>query len=135
MGALLAFIMKFVSSGVVGRVLQTIEKRTSEETERERIRSAREQNESNNRRDVVVAAMQHKMFWVPWSIAAIPTALWYGWGMMDTALNGALPDVASIPPGLEPWAQTVWNNIFYTGAGVAAAGTVGSAIAQVIRRR
>jgi hypothetical protein len=49
-------------------------------------------------------------------------------GMLDTIANGALPDVAAIPPGLLPWAQSAWNNVFYTGGGVARLTALASAI-------
>lgn len=68
---------------------------------------------------VMVAAMTHTTFWIAWGIAAVPMAAWFGWGMLDTLANGALPDVAAIPPGLAPYAEVVWGNIFYVGAGTA----------------
>lgn len=71
--------------------------------------------------DVVTAGMQHKVFWIPWLIAAVPAALWFGWGVLDSAIyNGTvLPDVAELPPQLRAYFDIVWSNIFYTGAGVA----------------
>jgi hypothetical protein len=78
--------------------------------------------------DVVKAGMQHKMFWIPWLIAAVPTAIWYGWGMMDSAFGGALPDVAALPPQLKEYADIVFQNIFYVGGGVAGAQLVATAI-------
>lgn len=68
---------------------------------------------------VTVAAMSHSTFWVAWGMAAISMSAWFAWGMLDTLSNGALPDVAAIPTGLEPYAQIVWANIFYIGGGVA----------------
>ena len=64
---------------------------------------------------VMTAAMNSNTYWVVWGIAAVPMAAWFGWGMLDTLANGALPDVAAIPPGLLPWAEIVWANIFWTG--------------------
>ena len=40
--------------------------------------------------------------------------------MLDSLRNGALPDVAELPPQLKAHADVVWENIFYTG--VAGAG-------------
>lgn len=81
--------------------------------------------------DVVTAGMQHRMFWIAWSIAAIPTAAWHGWGMMDSLTNGYLPDVAALPPQLKEYADVVWKNIFYSGA----VGVGATAIASAIRGR
>lgn len=83
---------------------------------------------------VVREGMQHKAFWIPWLIATVPTAMWFGWGMADSLFNGGLPDVASLPPQLKEYADTVWQNIFFTGGAVAGAGVVAKAIERVVRR-
>lgn len=81
--------------------------------------------------DVIKTGMQTRIFWFVWVIAAVPMAAWFGWGMLDTLFNGALPDVAVIPAGLKPYADAVWQNLFYTGAIAASAETV----AKVLKRR
>lgn len=70
---------------------------------------------------VVKQGMQHKVFWVPWLLAAVPCAAWFGWGMLDSTVNGALPDVTALPPQLKEYADVVFANIFYVGGGVAGA--------------
>lgn len=77
---------------------------------------------------VVKDGMQHKVFWIPWLIAAVPTAAWFGWGMTDSLLNGALPDVAALPPQLKEYADIVFANIFYSGAAMGGVQVVASAI-------
>ncbi len=81
---------------------------------------------------VVKEGMQHKAFWIPWSMAAIPTAGWYGWGMMDSMLYDGtlLPDVSALPPQLMHYADMVMNNLFYSGAGVAGLQVLGKAIVK-----
>ena len=77
--------------------------------------------------EVVKTGMQFKVFWIPWLIATVPASLWFGWGMADSLCNGALPDVATLPPQLKAYADIVWENIFYTGvagAGLELAGKV-----------
>ncbi|CAM5389235.1 hypothetical protein ATER59S_01872 [Aquamicrobium terrae] len=80
--------------------------------------------------EVVKAGMQHKAFWVPWLIAAVPTTLWYAWGMADSMLyaGALLPDVAALPPQLKEYADIIFHNIFYVGGGVATATTLANAI-------
>lgn len=135
-------LLNFVGGPVLGQILGHIERKAASEVEKlriergvdiEKIRS--DAQIAGYSRDVVTAGMQHKMFWVAWSIAAIPMSAWFGWGMLDTLFNGDLPDVATIPPGLKPYADVVWGNIFYTGA--AAAGLQGAAaiIGKAISRR
>ena len=77
---------------------------------------------------VVTSGMQHNAFWIPWLIAAIPTAAWFGWGMLDSLCNGALPDAAALPPQLKDYADIVFQNIFYVGGGVAGLGAIANAI-------
>ncbi len=80
---------------------------------------------------VVKTGMAHKCFWIPWLMAAVPLEAWFGWGMLDTLFNGALPDVAVIPEQLEIYADVVHRNIFYSGA----AGLGVSTLDRALRRK
>lgn len=77
---------------------------------------------------VVKQGMQHKAFWIPWLIAAVPCAAWFGWGMTDSLANGSLPDVTALPPQLKEYADVVFANIFYVGGGVAGAQILGGVL-------
>lgn len=115
------------------KLLHFLDKLSDNDVERERIRAEAATKLIEARAAVIQTGMAHRMFWVAWSIAAIPTTLWYGWGVLDSMIsNGALlPDVAALPPQLKGYADTVWNNLFLSGGVVAA----GSSIASAIRRR
>src|SRR5690606_32840962 len=113
------------------RVLGHLERRATSAVERERVAAGREAAANATAASVVREGMQYWPFWIPWLMATVPLTAWFGWGMLDTLTNGALPDVAEIPRGLLPWAQAAWDNIFYTGGGVAAV----TAIAAAIRGR
>lgn len=80
---------------------------------------------------VVQSGMQFKVFWLPWLAAALPLSAWFGWGVIDSIANGALPDVATLPPQIKEYADIVWGNIFYVGGGVAGA----QLFARAIERR
>lgn len=118
---LFAWLLGKAGGGFLERVLGHLERKANSETEQLRIRAAREQNAANNAAKVITTGMNFPMFWVAWSIAAIPVSLWFGWGVMDSLFNGALPDVAELPPQLLRYADTVFQNIFYSGAGLGAA--------------
>lgn len=135
MPAVFAWLLNWLGGGFLDRVLGHLEKRIDNETERQKINALRDQHAMTTQASVITAGMQHKMFWVAWSIAALPMAAWFGWGMLDTLFNGALPDVATIPPGLKPYADAVWQNIFYTGAAVAGATGAASIIGKAIAGR
>lgn len=135
MAWILTTILNWVGGGVLDKVLGFLQNKADNETERQRIQSLRDQHAMTAQASVITAGMAHKAFWIPWLMAAVPMAAWFGWGMLDTLCNGALPDVATIPPGLQSWAEKVWDNIFWTGGGVAATQTAASIIGRAIARR
>lgn len=90
---------------------------------------------AGQQRQVLTGAQGYKVFWVAWALAAIPMAAWFGWGMLDTLTNGALPDVAQIPPGLAKYADTVWENIFFSGGIAAVAQGSAQVIAKALTKR
>lgn len=130
MAWLFTTLLKWLGGGVLDRVLGHLEARAQSETERLRINAVRDQHAMTVQAHVVTSGMQFKVFWIPWLMATMPLAAWFGWGMLDTTLNGALPDVAKIPDGLLPWAQIAWGNLFYSGGGVAAASIIGNALSR-----
>lgn len=127
---LISTVLNWLGKDVLNRVLGHLEAKANSETERLRIRALRDQHMATTQAAVITAGMQHKAFWIPWLMATIPLAGWFGIGMLNTAFPGYFPVVATIPPGLEPWAQAAWNGLFFSGAGVASA----SAIAGAMRR-
>lgn len=125
MGSILGWILLKFGAGTVSNVIGYLESKTVQETERQRIAALYGSS-------IMLEAMKHKIFWIPWGIAAVSMSLWFAWGMLDTLANGALPDVAAIPPGLLPYAQTVWANIFWVGGTVVSVSTVSKTIGQAI---
>lgn len=130
MAWILTTVLNWLGGGVLNRVLTHLEAKANSETERLRIRSLRDQHIATTQAAVITAGMEHKWFWIPWLIATVPMAVWFGLGMLGTAFPGYLPFVAAIPPGLEPWAKAAWDGLFFSGGGVAAA----SSIAKALRR-
>lgn len=123
-------LLNWLGGGVLDRVLGHLEARAKSDNERLRITALRDQHAMTTQASVITAGMAHKAFWIPWLMATVPLAAWFGWGMLDTLFNGALPDVAMIPPGLLPWAEIAWGNLFYSGGGVAAATIIGQALVK-----
>lgn len=79
---------------------------------------------------VIKKGMDFKVFWIPWLMAAVPTSLWFAMGMLDSAFGGALPDVTELPPQLKEYADTVWQNLFYTGVAGMGVQTLARAIGR-----
>lgn len=130
MSRFLSLILNWLGGGVLDKVLGHLENRVNNETERQRIAALRDRHMATMQAHVITSGMEHKWFWIPWLIATVPMALWFGLGMLGTAFPGYLPFVAKIPPGLEPWAKAAWDGLFFSGGGVAAA----TSIAKAIRR-
>jgi hypothetical protein len=126
--SIVAKLLGSVGFSFVDRVLGHLEKRADNETERQRIGAGREAAANATASDVVKTGMQHKAFWIPWLLAAVPLSAWFAWGVSDSMLNGMLPDVATLPPQLKEYADIVWGNIFYVGGGVAGLHLVANAI-------
>lgn len=128
LASIVAKLLGSAGFSFVDRVLMHIEKKADSETERQRIAASREAAANAESAAIIKAGMQHKAFWIPWLIAAVPTSMWYGWGMLDSLFNGALPDVAALPPQLKVYADIVFSNIFYVGAGAMGVQLISKAI-------
>jgi hypothetical protein len=132
------WLLNWVSGGLAGSLTKAYELKLKAANDADRIAAdvsikaiEAQMAASSASAGVVREGMQHKAFWVPWLVAAVPTAGWFGWGMLDSLCNGALPDVAALPPQLKEYADVVFGNIFYTGA----AGMGVQAVASAIRSR
>ena len=124
------WLLNWLTGDVAGALQRAYEAKLNAQNNKDRIQADMTIEALNAQASVIKEGMAHRMFWVAWSIAAIPTALWYGWGMIDSLFDGGLPDVSMLPPQLKEYADTVWQNIFFTGAGVAAAEKIASRIGR-----
>lgn len=127
---ILAWLASKAGGAFIGRVLDHYEAKANSETERQRIAAAKATASESTAANVVIAGMQHRAFWVAWLTAALPLSAWFGWGVLDSLANGALPDVAALPPQLLEFARTVWANIFYSGAVLGGASVIGQALGK-----
>jgi hypothetical protein len=130
-----AALLKWITGDLVGQLTKAYEARLRAQNETEKliadvaVKDIEARIEANRlSASVVKEGMQHKVFWIPWLIAAIPTSLWFAWGMLDSLFNGALPDVAALPPQLKQYADVVFANIFFVGGGVKGIELIASAI-------
>ena len=124
------WFLKWLTGDVAGALQRAYEAKLNAQNAEDRIQAEITINALNQQASVIKTGMGNTLFWIPWLIAAVPTAAWFGWGMLDSLFNGALPDVAELPPQIKEYADTVWQNLFFTGAGVAAASTIASRIGR-----
>ncbi len=115
-GSIIGMVLNWLGSDVLKQVFGYLEKKADNDTERQRIQSLKEQHALTMQADVIKTGMSHKVFWCAWGTAALPLSAWFGYGMVNTMFP-MLPHIPQIPPGLLPWAQVVWGNIFISGAG------------------
>lgn len=128
LSGIVAAVLNWFGKGFLDRFFTHLEAKANSETERQRIKALRDQHMATTQASVITTGMQHKAFWIPWLIATVPLCGWFGLGMLNTAFPGYFPVVATIPPGLEPWAKSAWDSLFFSGAGVAGASIIAGAI-------
>lgn len=82
---------------------------------------------SETQAGVIKAGMQTRVFWVVWSMFALPLALWWAAVILDSLFlySGRIPD---LPVSVRPWADQIFANVFWTGGGVAGASVLARAI-------
>lgn len=139
-------MIRLIVGKVVGKVLDLVgldlvetwlshrREMANNETERRKIDAGLEKAKDANRHDTAnregdrrLENLKHqrafKLFWTAWAIATLPLTFWFAWGVIDSMLwNGAiLPDVAELPPQIKEYADDVWGNLFYAGAGLGVA--------------
>lgn len=145
MTALLAKLLSSVAGAwglkLVDAFLSHREKMATTEVERDRVAVDRARvdadvvmNDAGHRAATIQRAMDFKAFWVPWLIATVPLAAWFGWGCLDSLANGALPDVAALPPQLYDFARSVWASLFYSAGGVGVAQMAATAVRDAAKR-
>jgi hypothetical protein len=137
-------VLATIALGVAKQFVGFADKRASSEVERFRIQTGYDEavldakvQQGAQAASVIKAGMQFKVFWIPWLIAAVPCSIWFGWGMLDSAImdGSVLPDTAELPPDLRHYADIVFANIFYSGAGMGAVQAGSQVIANALARR
>lgn len=88
-------------------------------------------SDQRNRASIIQTAMSVRVFWWIWAMFALPLAAWWSLVMLDTmtpahVLNLRIP---MLPDTIKPYADQIFNNIFYSGV---ALGTTQSVVRGVL---
>ena len=130
---LIGILPKLVLGGLQDWNQRKLATDTSEEKTRREVAIASLKAEMR-RREVMEETRRHAMsfrlFWVPWLMASVPWALWFGLGMMDSA-GLEIVTVHALPPQLERYADAISASLFGSGA----VAMTGQSIARAIARR
>lgn len=98
--------------------MDSLDKSIDNETERQKIKSEffsgfLAEKFSTNR-----AQMAFLMFWVAWSMFALPLGMWWAAVLFDTTFGFGW-QVANLPLSIKPWADQIFGSLFVSGASVA----------------
>ena len=120
-------LLGWLTGGTLDRILSTVDHKIDNETERQKVTAAVVQRyvetESENRQ----AAMQSRVFWWVWAAFAAPVAFWFGAICIDSVLLFS-GQIADLPPSVKPYATQIFSAIFGSGAAVAGAQAIATAI-------
>jgi hypothetical protein len=123
-------ILSWLTGGVLGRILDSVDKSIDNETERQQIRSEAVQSYVKTAAEVKIASMQSRAFWLVWTLFAAPLGIWWALVLADTTFSFGWK-VSDLPASIKPWADIIFGSLFGSGATVGAA----QAIALAIRGR
>jgi hypothetical protein len=126
--SVLGKILSWLTNGTLDRILDTVDHKIDNETQRQDIRARAITRFAEIEAEGRAAAMQHAWFWRVWALFAGSLGLWWAAVMLDTALPFISLSIPDLPPSVRPWADTIITSIFGSGAAVGAAQAIGSAI-------
>jgi hypothetical protein len=135
MGAIFGWLLNFLGGNVVQDVLNYLQVNANTDVQKSQIAATKETTLAATSASVVLGGMAHKTFWFFWALFVAPLAFWWIIVFTNTVLAGWVGswDIAEIPPQLVPWANFIFSNVFYSGAGVAGVGIISTAAVQVAK--
>lgn len=104
--------------------------RIESDTSAERVRAELAGVLAHRQTGLIKSAMSHSIFWVVWGLFAIPLGLWWALVMIDTMTPAHVLSlrIPALPPSIVPYADQIFNNVFYSGAGMGAIQLLGRAV-------
>lgn len=114
---LAAFVLKFLSGGMLKQVFAHLDKRADAQTERERIsaeivkeRISAEVERRNAQRDVLLAGNR----WLQW-LFVVPLGVWFTAVIADSIFYFPF-DIAALPAPLDEWSGLIISALFLVDA-------------------
>ncbi len=101
---------------MLDRVLDTIDNRKNAELDEKKLYAQAVEHYISRVFERRGAAMGWTIWWVGWSLFALPLGLWWCHVLLDTAF-GFSWQVADLPDSIRPWANEVFYSIFGSGIG------------------
>ncbi|QUS59186.1 hypothetical protein [Pseudovibrio brasiliensis] len=104
---------------VLGRVLDTIDNNKNAELDEKKLYAQAVEHYISRVFERRSDAMGWTIWWVGWSLFALPLGLWWCHVLLDTAFSFSW-QVDDLPDSVRPWANEVFYSIFGSGVGGAA---------------
>lgn len=125
---MISTILKWLTGGVLDRVLKSVDSAIDNETERQKVRADAIKTYVQSATEARIAAMQSRAFWYVWLLFAAPLGFWWALVLIDTALVFVDWGVPDLPLSIRPWADTIFASVFGSGAAVGSIQIIASAI-------
>lgn len=117
-----------IADSFFGRLFKTVDNAVDNETQRQNIRANAIERWAEMAAEERADSRRYRMFWVVWSLFAIPLGLWWALVVCDTFLTFIALDIPDLPQSIQPKADVIFGSIFGSGGGVAAMQAISSAI-------
>lgn len=125
---MIAAILRWLTGGILDRILRSVDNAIDNDTQREEIRARVIERYVSTAADVKQAAMQNAMFWRIWALFAAPLGMWWAAIMLDTTFGWIDWGVPMPPAPVLPYVDLIFQSLFGSGAAVGGLQAIASAI-------
>jgi hypothetical protein len=126
-----------VITGLFKVLIGAYEKRTDQAHELKLDLIETDRLDMKNRSMIIQKAMSVKTFWFAWALFAFPLGFWWCAVMLDTMTPPEWLDmgIPMLPQTIRPYADLIFNSLFYSGAGVAGTQSVVRGVLNVVSNK
>ena len=127
---LITTLLKWLSGGMLDRILAAIDHRADNATERDRIAAdlVREEVRAEmarraDQKDLALAGMGHPIWWLAWALFALPVGVYHA-AIYTVSILNLDWTIQRVPPVQEEWGYYVIQALFLAQAGTGIAGMI-----------
>lgn len=125
------FFSLLLGKNPLSRVFDTVDHYFDNDTERFKTKAELANNWLREQSTTQRMQMSFFMFWVVWSMFAVPLGGWWCAVMLDTTFNFGW-GVSNLPMTIKPWADQIFNSLFYSGLTGAGLQTTSSLVSKAL---
>lgn len=113
---------------ILGRSLDSVDNYFDNETQRQNTRARAIETLVVEDTRARIARYDVAIFWYVWALFAAPLGFWWALVMFDTAFTFVSWGIPDLPDAVKPWADTIFQSLFGSGAVMGAAQAISTAI-------